>query len=381
MPLIYLDNSATSFPKAPGVAEAVKNNLLSCGTSGRASYDKALEGSRVLYDCRRNLAELFSIKDSSRIILNSGATESLNTVIKGYLKPGMKALTSQGEHNSVMRPLSALARKGVVVERFSCRTDGTADTDDFMEKLKSSPDLVILCHSSNVSGAVFPVKEMIEKAHKAGAKVCLDGAQSAGHEAIDLLELDTDFFCFAGHKGLLGPAGTGGFYIKEGIETESLTEGGTGSLSEEEVQPDFMPDHYESGTRNIPGLAGLRESTAFILKTGVEHIGEREKNLVSHLISGLKEIEGIHVVGPENPAIRNSVVSFFHDRVNISDLAESLDDANIAQRMGLHCAPSTHRSLGTYNRGGTIRFSPGYFNCVKEIESALQAVKDIINGY
>ncbi|MBN2657613.1 MAG: aminotransferase class V-fold PLP-dependent enzyme [Spirochaetales bacterium] len=380
MSLIYLDNSATSYPKAPGVAEAVRDNLLSCGTSGRASYDQALEGSRVLYDCRRNLASLFSLPDSSRIVLNSGATESLNTVIKGFLKPGMRALTSRGEHNSVMRPLNALKGHGNVLDRFNCRSDGTADLDDYRTRLKSKPDLVVLCHSSNVSGAVFPVEVMIKDAHEAGALVCLDGAQSAGHKSINLSELDADFYCFAGHKGLLGPAGTGGFYIKEGIEIGSLMEGGTGSASQEEIQPRFLPDLYESGTRNIPGLAGLRASTAFLLETGVDVIGKKEMDLSLRLIEGLKSIEGITVAGPRNPALRNSVVSFFHDRVDISELAEELDDAGIAQRMGLHCAPSAHKSLGTYDRGGTIRFSPGYFNSDEDIDSALEAVREIVNG-
>ncbi|MBB6479582.1 aminotransferase class V-fold PLP-dependent enzyme [Spirochaeta isovalerica] len=380
MSLIYLDNSATSYPKAPGVADAVRDNLLSCGTSGRASYDEALEGSRVLYECRRNLAKLFSLPDSSRIILNSGATESLNTIIKGFLKPGMKALTSMGEHNSVMRPLNTLMEKGVTVERFHCLNDGTADLDDYKSKLKSGPDLVILCHSSNVSGALFPVKEMIRDAHEAGALVCLDGAQSAGHKTINLIKLNADFYCFAGHKGLLGPAGTGGFYIKDGIEISSLLEGGTGSASEEEIQPRFLPDLYESGTRNIPGLAGLRASTDFLLTTGVDVIGKKEKDLALRLIEGLKMIEGITLIGPENPASRNSVVSFFHDRVDLSELAEGLDDAEIAQRMGLHCAPSAHKSLGTYDRGGTIRFSPGYFNSEEDIDSALKAVREIVNG-
>jgi len=380
MPLIYLDNSATSYPKAPGVAKAVRDSLLSCGTSGRASYDAALKGSRVLYDCRRNLAKLFSLGDSSRIILNSGATESLNTVIKGYLKPGMRALTSMGEHNSVMRPLNTLKEQGVEVERFACHSDGTADLDDYRRKLDKSPGLVILCHSSNVSGAVYPVSQMIEEAHRAGARVCLDGAQSAGHEIINLEELNVDFFCFAGHKGLLGPAGTGGFYIREAVELPSLMEGGTGSHSEEETQPLFLPDRYESGTRNIPGLAGLKAATDFILETGIEKIREKEKNLAKRLMEGLRNIEGITVVGPKNPSIRNSVISFFHDRVDVSELAEALDDAEIAQRMGLHCAPSTHQSLGTSERGGTIRFSPGCFNSDKDIDAAIDAVRKIVNG-
>jgi len=380
MPLIYLDNSATSYPKAPGVADAVRDNLLSCGTSGRASYEAALKGSRVVYDCRRNLARLFSVADSSRIILNSGTTESLNTVIKGYLKPGMKALTSMGEHNSVMRPLNTLKEQGIAVERFACHSDGTADLDDYRKKLGNSPDLVILCHSSNVSGAVFPVAPMIEEAHRAGARVCLDGAQSAGHEIINLMELNVDFFCFAGHKGLLGPAGTGGFYIREAVELSPLKEGGTGSHSEEEVQPLFLPDRYESGTRNIPGLAGLKAATDFILETGIETISRKEKDLAKRLMAGLRVIEGITVVGPKNTSIRNSVVSFFHDKVDISELAEALDDGKIAQRMGLHCAPSAHKSLGTYERGGTIRFSPGFFNSEEDIDSAINAVRDIVNG-
>lgn len=382
MSLIYLDNGATSFPKAPGVAEAVRDNLLTCGTSGRASYEEALEGSRILYGCRRNLAELFSVKDSSRIVLNSGTTESLNTILKGFLKKGMKVLTSSCEHNSVMRPLRRLEREGIItVERFSSLPDGQADRNSFAACTARRPDLIVLSHSSNVSGAVYPLKEMAEIARSAGIPLCVDGAQSAGHDEIDLTALGVDFYCFSGHKGLLGPAGTGGFYIREVMEINPLTEGGTGSLSEEEEQPDFIPDRYESGTRNLPGYAGLAASTAFILKTGAENIGIHEKELAAAMIEGLTSIKGIKVVGPEDMEVRNSVVSFYHERVDVSDLAEALDEAEIAQRMGLHCAPSTHRTLGTFDRGGTIRFSPGYFNCMEDIEKAVETVKDIVHGY
>lgn len=381
MSLIYLDNSATSFPKAPGVKEAILEALSHAGTSGRASYEEAVKGSKILYTCRKNIARLLGVENCSQIIFTSGTTESLNTVLKGFLKKGMRVLTSSAEHNSVMRVLSFLqSDRQVELYRFANAIDGSADLNSYGEFLKEFPDLVVLCHSSNVTGAIYPLKEMIESAHKAGALVCIDGAQSAGHEEIDLMDLEADFFCFSGHKGLLGPAGTGGFYIREGLEIQTLIHGGTGSLSEEEKQPEMLPDRYESGTQNIHGLAGLAESTAFLLKTGVAEIQKREQKLSSMLIAGLQSIEGIEVFGPGESALRNAVVSFNHRDMEISDLAEALDDERIAQRMGLHCTPSAHKILGTFERGGTIRFSPGFFNTEDEIKKTIDRIRNIIYG-
>lgn len=381
MSLIYLDNSATSFPKAPGTADAVKKAILTSSSSGRASYDESLSAGRLLYSCREKLAELFSVRDSSRIILNSGATESLNTVLRGFVQKGMKILTSPAEHNSVMRPLHYLEReKEISVGSFNCCKDGSVHMDSFLESLKNSPDLLILSHSSNVTGAVFPIGEMIESARKSGVTVCVDGAQSAGHELVNLTELDADFYCFSGHKGLLGPAGTGGFYIKEGLKINPLIFGGTGSLSEEEIQPEFLPDSFESGTRNIPGLAGLSESVSFILTEGINNIKERESILTEKLINGLKEIPGITIHGPDDKNLRNSVISLTHDTMAIDELAEGMDDAGIAQRMGLHCSPAAHKVLGTFQSGGTIRLSPGYFNSEKDIENTLLSIRNIINA-
>ncbi len=381
MSLIYLDNSATSFPKAPGVERAVSDALFHAGTSGRASYEEAITGSKILYNCRKNIARLLGVKNSAQIIFTSGATESLNTVLKGFLKNGMGVLTSGAEHNSVMRVLSFLeSDRQIEVYRFANSLDGSADLKSYADYLRKSPALVVLCHSSNVTGAIYPLKEMIESAHKAGALVCIDGAQSTGHEEIDIPMLEADFFCFSGHKGLLGPAGTGGFYIREGLEIQTLIHGGTGSLSEEEYQPEILPDKYESGTQNIHGLAGLAESTTFLLKTGIAKIQKKEQKLSWLLIEGLNSIEGIIVVGPTDREKRNSVVSFIHKDREISDLAEALDDEGIAQRMGLHCTPSAHKTLGTFNRGGTIRFSPGYFNTEDEIHKTISTIRKIIYG-
>ncbi|MBI9098352.1 MAG: aminotransferase class V-fold PLP-dependent enzyme [Spirochaetaceae bacterium] len=381
MSLIYLDNSATSFPKAPGMAEAVKEALLTAGTSGRASYDEVLKGSRILYKCRTNIAQLLGVRNSSQIILNSGATESLNTVIKGYVRQNMRVLTSGAEHNSVMRVLEFLKEdKNITVDRFLCRKDGMADLKSYSDFLSHSPDLVILCHSSNVTGAVYPIKEMIKKAHSAGSAVCIDGAQSAGYEEINLQNLNPDFFCFSGHKGLLGPAGTGGFYIKEGQKLQPLIFGGTGSRSEEEIQPNMLPDKYESGTRNIPGLAGLAESSSYVLKTGIHKIQKKEQVLSRMILENLSSIEGITIYGPKELENRNSVVSFTHDSLDISQIAEILDNEGIAMRMGLHCTPSAHKVLGTFDSGGTIRLSPGYFNNEEEIMGTIDVIRKAING-
>ncbi len=381
MSLIYLDNSATSFPKAPGVPEAVSNAIMTAGSSGRASYEESLNGSRILFNCRQQIAKLFCVADSSRIIINSGATESLNTVIQGYLGTGMRVLTSSSEHNSVMRILHHLKNsKGINIDYFKCHDDGTVDLCHYRTLLKRSPDLVILFHASNVSGAISPIGEMINDAHRHGSLVCIDGAQSAGHETIDLTKMKVDFFCFSGHKGLLGPAGTGGFYIKEGLEVTPLNFGGTGSLSEEETQPVFLPDRYESGTTNIPGIAGLGESVSYILKQGVGNIKKKEKTLTGLLVDGLNDINGIKTVGPVSPEKRNSVVSFVHNNLDLSVIQEGLDDMEIASRMGFHCAPSAHKALGTFKTGGTIRLSPGYFNTAEEIKKTITVIRNIVNG-
>ena len=380
MSLIYLDNSATSFPKAPGVADAVKDAILNCGSSGRASYDEALNGSRILYQCRENLAELFHIKDSGRIILNSGATESLNTVINGFIKEGSKILTSSIEHNSVMRLLDHLkTNRRVDVRQFKCHTDGSADMNSYEQELAKKPDLVIICHSSNVTGVIFPVKEMISKAHDKKVQVCLDGAQSAGHEDIDLIDLDVDFFCFSGHKGLLGPQGTGGFYIKESLRLSPLIFGGTGSYSENERQPELLPDRFESGTRNIPGFAGLSASVGFILTEGSGKIQAKEQNIIHKLYNELLSIKGVHIQGPTLSKRRNSVISFTHETMEIDELTERLNDEGIALRMGLHCSPSAHKTMGTFRSGGTIRLSPGYFNTEKDIEKTISSIRNILH--
>lgn len=380
MSLIYLDNSATSFPKAPGVIEAVTRALETSGTSGRASYDEALQGSRILYNCRKNLSDLFGVDDSSRIILNSGATESLNTILKGYLKPEMKVLTSSAEHNAVMRPLRALEKSvGISLSRFANFADGRADMDDYRKRLSESPDLVVICHSSNVTGALYPVKEMIALAHEKDIPVCLDGAQSAGHRPVNLMELEVDFYCFSGHKGLLGPAGTGGFYIREGLWVDPLIAGGTGSLSEEERLPNFLPDCYESGTRNISGLAGLGAAVDYILEQGVELIHRKTMELSLQLYKGLQAIPGLTLYGPIDREERNSVISFTCDTMDLSDLAESLEERGIALRMGLHCAPSAHKTMSTFQEGGTIRLSPGYFTSDREIEETLTIVRDVVH--
>ncbi|MDA3812049.1 MAG: aminotransferase class V-fold PLP-dependent enzyme [Spirochaetaceae bacterium] len=379
MSLIYLDNSATSFPKAPGVAEAVYRAITKAGTSGRASYDEALFGSRIIYTCRENLAKLFSIKDSSRIILNSGTTESLNTVIQGSLKKGGKVLTSQVEHNSVMRVLNHMSEtKKISIDRFTCLKDGTAVLNSYKKYLDQTPDLVVLCHSSNVTGAVFPVKEMIDAAHKKNIPVCLDGAQSAGFEPINLEDLQADFFCFSGHKGLMGPQGTGGFYLGEGRTIEPLIYGGTGSRSHEEYQPEYKPDRFESGTRNISGIAGLAASVEFLLKEGIDKIREKEQKLTKLLFYQLNPIEGITIHGPQDIGGRNSVLSFTHNKLDVSEIAELLDEKGIAMRMGLHCSPSAHKTLGTFETGGTIRLSPGYFNSEKDIMETINVLKEII---
>ena len=257
--MIYLDNAATSWPKAPGLSEVMKRTIENpMGNPGRSSHEAGISADRILFELRETLAGLFGIKDSSALILNSGATESLNTVLSGFLKPGMKVLTSSMEHNSVMRPLTRLqTQRDVKLSRFpSDPASGFPDMKRFEQMLEERPDIVVATAASNVNGVIFPIEEMAHLAGKKGIPLCVDAAQGGGEVPLYPEAWGIDFLCFAGHKGLLGPAGTGGFYIRDPGRIEPLITGGTGSRSREEEQPETMPDKFESGTPNIPGHAG-----------------------------------------------------------------------------------------------------------------------------
>ncbi|MDO9578883.1 MAG: aminotransferase class V-fold PLP-dependent enzyme [Candidatus Cloacimonadales bacterium] len=376
--MIYLDNAATSFPKAPGVPEAVFDFLKNVGANyGRSSHSAARKAGSIVFETRENLAQFFGMQDDSNIIFTANATEALNLAILGMVKPGEVVLTSSMEHNSVMRPLRYLEATGnVKILQFKSDKTGFPDLTDFEEQLKKSPCHLIFTACSNVNGVIFPFQQMALKAKETGANIILDASQIVGVLPFNFADSAFEVVCFPGHKSLLGPTGTGALLMKENTAIRPLKFGGTGSRSDLEFQPDFRPDKYESGTLNIAGLAGLNESLKFILKTGIENIRARKKIISDLLLKELSGISGINILSPLGNQI--GVISITSDEMNISDLTYELDKRDVAVRMGLHCAPAAHKTLGTFEQGGTVRFSPGYFTTEAEILEVVKIMREIL---
>jgi cysteine desulfurase/selenocysteine lyase len=375
---LYLDNAASSHPKPETVYQTVNDVLKNIGANpGRAGHGLAVKAGQWILRTRQALAELFDIKDPNRIVFTANATEALNLGLKGLLNPGDHVITSSMEHNSVIRPLRYLETQGVEITIVSGNVQGQIQAQDIEKAFRKNTRLVVLTHASNVTGGLMPLTEVAELTRRQGILFMVDAAQTAGLIPISADRMGIDLLAAPGHKGLMGPQGTGFLYIAPGISFRPLIEGGTGSQSELEVQPDFFPDRMESGTLNTPGLAGLGSGVRFILEQGQEKIRKKERLLARLLWEGLKEIPQIRVYGPEEAEERTSVVSFNIASLNPQAVASILDMAyGIAVRAGLHCAALAHRTLGTFPEG-TVRVSPGFFNTEKEIEIFLQAIGEI----
>jgi len=332
--MIYLDNAATSYPKAPPVAEALARCLAEgAGNPGRASHRLARKASELVFDAREGLAALLSVDSPERIAFTKNATEALNIALLGSVRAGDTVAVSSLEHNAVMRPLRWLeSARGVRITVFGCDRNGRPYPEELDAALAARPNLLVMTLASNVTGAEPPVAEIAERCRRQGIPVGVDASQAAGHRKISARELGASFICFPGHKGLLGPSGTGALYAAPGFDPEPMLHGGTGSLSEREHMPDFTPDRYEAGTLNVLGLAGLQASLSFIAETGVEAIRARESGLVDRLIRGLSEIPGIAVLGPGPGASRAAVVSVTAEGLTSSDIALELDRRDIAVR-------------------------------------------------
>jgi len=376
--LIYLDNAATSWPKPQKVYDAVLEYMKKWGANpGRSGHTMARNAADVVFETRNLLCELFNADDPNRIVFTCNATEALNTAIKGLLKPNDHVITSCVEHNSVLRPLKKLRGKGVKTTFIDVNDEGIIDIEDIKKNIQENTRMVILTHASNVLGSIQPIKQVGELCREKGIVFLVDASQTAGVYPIDVKELNIDLLAFPGHKGLLGPQGTGGLYVGEGIDLDSLKEGGTGSLSERDTQPDFLPDRLESGTLNTPGIAGLGAGIKFILETGIEKIRKHEMELTQYFLHGLQNMEGVKVYGPRDPSKQVAVVSINVKDVHSNEVSRILDGAfNIATRPGFHCAPLTHRSMGSLKQG-MVRFSFGYFNTRDEIDAAIDALKAI----
>lgn len=379
--MIYLDHAATSWPKPPEVLAAMHHFLERAGGNpGRSGHRLSIEAGRVVYDTREALADFFGIRDPLRVIFTPNATYGLNIAIQGLLQPGDRVIISGMEHNAVMRPLRELEKRGVQVEVVPVDGTGTVSPDAFASALASTARLVIINHASNVTGTIAPVAQIAELAHRAGALILVDAAQTAGVLPIDMATLGIDLLAFTGHKGLQGPPGTGGLVLSDSFDPAKLTplvRGGTGSRSESEVQPEDLPDRYESGTPNGVGIAGLGAGLNWIKERGLSALRVYEQALTQRLREGLKHIPGVSLYGTDDPYSATSIVSFTLAGKRVSEIGYRLDEEyGILCRVGLHCAPAAHRSIGSFPEG-TVRLSVGPFITMGDIEKTISAVARI----
>ena len=383
MNYIYLDNASTTFPKAPNVASAMADYITNCGINiNRGSYSLAYDVEDIIYTTRQRLHTLFNGHDPSHVIFTQNVTMSLNMVIKGLLKAGDHVLVSSMEHNAVMRPLTQLLDEGITFDTIPCDSTGSIQMDSIEPLIRPNTVALIINHASNVCGTIQPLKSIgpICKAHN--LQFIVDAAQTAGVIPIDVKACHIDALCFTGHKGLLGPQGIGGIILtKEMAQTLTpLIAGGTGSFSHLETMPTHMPDAFEAGTLNLPGIIGLNEGLAYIESQGMENIHNHELVLTQSFLEGLQSIDGINIVGKQNIQDRTAVVSITIDGMDPANIAYELESTyHIMTRVGLHCAPRAHQTLGTYPEG-TVRFSFGYANTHKDVESALSALNTIVKS-
>lgn len=380
MKRIYFDNGSTSFPKAPGAAEAVSEMLLKGAFNiNRGSYAGAYEVAGMVLETREQLAGLFGAESSKQVVFTPGITWSINMLLHGLLKKGEHVVVSGMEHNAVMRPLYELSKRGVCFDTAQAEPDGFVRPEAVEEKIRPETKLVLMLHASNVCGTILPVREIGEICRKHGVFFAVDTAQSAGSIPVRMTGYGIDFLAFTGHKGLLGPQGIGGFLISDKLDKElrPVVCGGTGSSSDSYEQPACLPDKYESGTMNLPGIAGLHASLAYIERTGLDTIEKKKMELTGQFLKGTAGIPGIRIAGRMGTTGRTAVVSLdFTGQDNALAAFMLEQEYGIMTRVGLHCAPAAHRSLGTFPQG-TVRFSFGYANTEEEIAYGIRAVREI----
>jgi cysteine desulfurase family protein len=376
--MIYLDNAATTFPKPEAVYNAMMDCMKNyCANPGRAGHKLAMKAAREIYDTRENIAKLFNIDNPMNIVFTNNATDSLNLAIKGVVNKGDHIITTSMEHNSVIRPIKALEKIGVEHTIVQCDEQGFLNVDDLENAIKPNTKLIVTTHASNVCGTLIDIKSISEIANKHNILYLIDASQTVGVYDIDLKDIKADMLAAPGHKGLLGPQGTGILYIREGLNIDILKEGGTGSRSEDLFQPDLLPDKYESGTHNTPGIVGLNEGVKFIFKEGIDKIKEHEEELCKYMLERLEEVPNIKIYGPKDANKRASVISINIGNMDSGEITFLLDsEYDIATRSGIHCAPLAHKTLGTLEQGA-VRFSIGYFNTKEEIDKAITALKQI----
>ncbi|MDI6618717.1 MAG: aminotransferase class V-fold PLP-dependent enzyme [Clostridiales bacterium] len=378
---IYLDNASTSYPKPQCVIDTMVDFMKNIGCNpGRGGYEKSVESDRIVYDARKTINDFFNGPSSKNVIFTQNITMSLNTIMKGMFKKNWHIITTSMEHNSVMRPLRSLEReRDLNVTVIKCSKEGFLNPDDIKNAITRFTRAVVMTHASNITGTILPAYEVGKICRENGLYFILDSAQTAGTLDIDFKKFNIDALAFTGHKSLLGPPGTGGFIISDFASeiTSSLIEGGTGSESDMENQPEILPDKYEGGTLNTPGIASLKSGIDFIKKKTIDKIRRHEQNLTDIFLNGLSSIDGITVYGPRNPALQTGTVSINIKDMDPSEVSFILDSKyGIMTRSGLHCAPSAHKTIETFPKG-TVRFSIGYFNTEDEIGYTLDAIREI----
>ena len=377
MERIYFDNASTSFPKAPGVSEAVYHYIKYCGCNvNRGGYSEAYQAEEAVLCTRQQLADLFHGPDCRNVVFTGNITESLNVLLKGFLKSGDHVLVSAMEHNAVMRPLVQLAGQGVTFDRIPCREDGSLEFSSAEGLLRPNTKAVVMLHASNVCGTLMPAAKVGAFCQKHALRFILDTAQTAGVFPIDMEAMHIDALAFTGHKGLLGPQGIGGFILQPDMVAQitPLIAGGTGSISHEEKMPPFMPDRFEAGTMNLPGIMGLHAALDWLARETPEAIRDHELMLTHRFLEGVHEIGGLRVAGRQDGDGRAGVVSVVPDCADPAMMADALErEYGIMVRVGLHCAPNAHKTLGTYPMG-TVRFSFGWQNTVQQVDTALLAL-------
>lgn len=381
--VIYLDHAATSWPKPPEVTEAMVQAMLNdAANPGRGSHAMAVRASRILFDTRKGLAKLFGIKNPNDIAFATNTTMALNMAIKGWVKPGDHVIATSVEHNSVRRPLYYLEQNhDVQVTYIESDIMGYVRLEQVEQAIQPNTTLIAVNHSSNLLGTILPIADIGEIARKHGVRLLVDAAQSAGILPIDVASMGIHMLAFPGHKGLLGPQGTGGLYIDPEVELEPLLHGGTGSQSETPFQPKVRPDRYEAGTQNTPGLAGLQAGVKYILNETVDVIHTKEWELTQRLMGGLGDVRGVHILGPGVGAARTGIVAFYVDGIDPSELSFILDQHyKIAVRAGFHCTPLAHASAGT-SATGAVRASVGVFSTQEDVDALTDAMKEIVQQY
>lgn len=369
-----MDNAATSYPKPESAYQRIDYILRHIGGNpGRSGHRMALDASRVIFEARESAARLFNVKDAARIAFTKNATEAINVALKGILNKGDHVITTTIEHNAVVKPLKRLEAQGVKVTRVKADKEGFIKPKDIANAITKQTRLISVVHASNVFGAILPAAEIGSLCRKKGVLFMIDAAQTAGAMPIDVESLNVDMLAATGHKSLFGPQGTGFIYVRQGIEPAQFVDGGTGDDNETKE----MPERFEAGTMNTPGIGGLGAGIDFLLNEGIDKVRKYEEGLIKQILAGLSGIKGVKIIGPYDEKQRTCLVAFTIEGKDPSEAGHRLDNEfGIMARCGLHCAPHAHKSAGTYP-SGAIRVSPGYFNTEKEIEDFLRAVREI----